>query len=179
MSLEGWRVGSIPNLCVRRACRQGDWVGRVPSLLLGGLKALLVGWEGGRGGRKARGPSSPDSGVTPCSSSRRRQSTTCHTRPWPSSGCWSWDSSRTSPTSEDGTGTASPSVRGHHGCEGTLCWHGQSDRGHSILVTAATSPWDSQSRAGLGAALDRGCPGWGSSWGCREPGGAVARRLFY
>lgn len=104
------------------------------------------------------------SGLTTLPVSRRLRSTTSRTRRWPSSGCWSWASSRTSPTS-DGAGAAqghvpvSPTLQPPSGGPGGAGGRGG---GQSIVTTAP----DTGSRVqGAGAALARGSPGaQGAPW---------------
>ncbi|XP_069644324.1 CMP-N-acetylneuraminate-beta-galactosamide-alpha-2,3-sialyltransferase 4 isoform X4 [Haliaeetus albicilla] len=116
------------------------------------------------------------------SSPWQRRSTTSRTRRWPSSGCWSWVSSRTSPTSED-VGAAQGHRRPPHPREGgTPCRHGQSrpraEHPHRCLLALGLLE-----RAGMGLGgtpvLDRGSPevGGDSSLGGAQgaPRGAVSR----
>lgn len=120
----------------------------------------------GGSGRKRGGGPSLGSGVTPCSLSPRPRSTTSPTRRWPSSGCWSWVSSRTSPTSE-ATGAAQgqrpPPWRGD-----TALAEPEPGGGRASSSPPPPRPGTlGRSRDGAGGAtLDRGSPRvGGGTWG--------------
>lgn len=150
---------------------KGSWMvglggeGSVPAF--GGLKSPLVGWEGGRGGKKAGGPSSPDS--APCPAGVRAQRVTRGHGHQEDAGA----GTRQEPhlllraagvqgQRAQGEETPSPAGRGH--------------RAGVARVTEGTAslsllpPRPGTLEQGWGRAGPR-CPGWGSSGGAGSPAG--------